>query len=166
MANPKKISQKALQILMQREIYYETPTEVDGIIYLGHNFPFHEDGEPVMLNDLPTSPKRARRQLENFLQIYENAVTSALSTRISQNQYDALVLTCYDIGIKRFLSSNLLKLVNSTHIKDDLDLEFLIFCYKDEVKIEEGESIKILVGDPHLTDKRIADYKMYMHGIY
>jgi GH24 family phage-related lysozyme (muramidase) len=166
MNNPRYISQKALDILMEREGFYETPTNVDGIYKIGYGSIFYEDGYPVMVDDMPISQKKARILLQNLVKLYESTVHSALSTRVSQNQFDALVLTTYDIGIQRFINSNLLKLVNSTHMKEDLDLEFLIFCYKDELSIEEDELIKILVGDPFLTDKRIADYKIYMHGIY
>jgi lysozyme len=55
-------------------------------------------------------------EAENFLHqdmlIAENAVDKFVKVPLNQNEYDALVDFCFNVGIEHFLQSTLLKLVN------------------------------------------------------
>ena len=111
-ANPRVISQEGLELLKCQEGFFEVPTNHYGVLYIGYGLTFYENGEPVTVNDMPCSKKSAGRTLRQILKPYESCVYSAVKIRITQIQYDALVLLCYDIGIMAFLRSSLLYNIN------------------------------------------------------
>ncbi len=57
----------------------------------------------------------ADRLLEEDLRYFEVAVSSAVTVRISQNQFDALVSFTFNVGIGAFGGSTLLSLLNRKH---------------------------------------------------
>jgi len=120
MNNPKAISEEALELLKQIEGFYTIPTNLYGTWYIGYGFTHYENGDPVSNSNLPMNPKQATRMLRTILKPYEYCVTSVLSVRVSQAQYDALVMLCYDIGIKTFIASKLLELINSGEFPQNL----------------------------------------------
>lgn len=56
--------------------------------------------------------KQAEDLLRKDLQAYVDGVNEGLKITVSQNQFDALVSLCYNIGISAFKSSSLLKRLN------------------------------------------------------
>lgn len=124
MVNPKNISPEALELLKQIEGYYEVPTEINGTLYIGYGFSFYDNGDPVTPTDLPLPPKQSSRMLRHFLKPFENCVSAVLRVRVSQSQYDALVLLAYDIGIRNFCRSGLLTKINSHEKPQNLAVEW------------------------------------------
>jgi GH24 family phage-related lysozyme (muramidase) len=118
--NPKNISSEAFEFLKEIECFYEVPTKINGVLYTGYGFNFYENGDSITQNDLPLSKKYASRYLRNLLKPYEACVGSAIDIRISQSQFDALVLLCYDIGIKNFLRASLIRRINLSDDPKDL----------------------------------------------
>ncbi|WP_168790601.1 lysozyme [Paraburkholderia aromaticivorans] len=56
---------------------------------------------------------------------YESALNDAIAVDLAQNQFDALVSFCYNIGINGFQGSSVLKDVNNSNfdaVPDDLNL--------------------------------------------
>lgn len=56
---------------------------------------------------------QARALLDQDLTIYEDAVNRGCTIPINQNQYDAFVSLCYNIGVTGFLTSTALKRFNA-----------------------------------------------------
>ena len=125
--NPKNISQEAFEFLKEIECFYEVPTKINGVLYTGYGFNFYENGDPITSADLPLSKKYASKYLRNLLKPYEACVGSAIDIRISQSQFDALVLLCYDIGIKQFLRSKLLKKINTSEDPIELYHDWIVY---------------------------------------
>lgn len=65
------------------------------------------------MQDAPITRDRAIDLFKNLLKHYELAVYSVTRDDINQNQFDALVSLCYNIGITAFKASTVLKRVNS-----------------------------------------------------
>lgn len=57
--------------------------------------------------------KEADRLLKKDLKEFEDAVNSVVKVSLSQNQFNALVSLCYNIGARAFEHSTLLKHLNS-----------------------------------------------------
>ena len=55
----------------------------------------------------------ARALLAEDLKIYEAAVNEAINVDLTQNQFDALVSLCFNIGCRGFKASSVVKAVNN-----------------------------------------------------
>ena len=58
---------------------------------------------------------------------YETAVNKLISVKITQNQYDALVSLCFNIGINGFTGSTVLRLLNKNDYKGATEAFLLWF---------------------------------------
>jgi lysozyme len=84
-----------------------------GIATIGVGSTMWENGERVKMTDKPITKERALSLFRTTLATYERAVWSLTRDDINQNQFDALVSICYNIGVNGFRSSTLLKRVNA-----------------------------------------------------
>lgn len=80
---------------------------------------------------------------------YEDAVNNYVTSKINQNQFDALVSFSYNLGINSLKTSTLLKKININPSDLTIKLEFQKWN-KAGGKIIEG-----------LTNRRIAEEKLY-----
>jgi lysozyme len=64
------------------------------------------------MQDSPITKERAIELFRNLLRAYELAVYSITRDDINQNQFDALVSLCFNIGVSAFKGSTVLKRVN------------------------------------------------------
>lgn len=62
--------------------------------------------------DMRITLSEAERMFDNDIQKYVVAVNKALQVVTNQNQFDALVSLCYNIGISAFTNSTLVKKIN------------------------------------------------------
>lgn len=91
---------------------YKLPGEKYWTIGYGHNGPDVKPGQTI-------SKEQADKMFDQDIQIYEKAVSNAVTVPISQNMFDALVIFTYNNGIgdakmgTGFLGSTLLKKLNS-----------------------------------------------------
>lgn len=69
-------------------------------------------GAPPVVAGMRITPDDAVAILRTDLTKYENAVSNAVKVRLSQNQFDALVSLCYNIGPEAFRKSSLVKKLN------------------------------------------------------
>ena len=109
----KKISKKGIDLLKHFESYemkaYKCPA---GVWTIGFGFT-QINGVRVKNGDIMTL-EEADKELIKQLRIYENVVKKAIMIKkINQNQYDALVSLCFNIGGSSFRRSDIVKLVNS-----------------------------------------------------
>lgn len=89
---------------------------------IGYGSTFYADGKPVKQGDKITK-EQAEALLPNIVTKFAQSVTASLKIPVKQNQFDALVSLCYNIGIGNFRASTLLKLVNKGQF-DKAALEF------------------------------------------
>lgn len=108
-----KISEKGLELLKHFESFKgRAYTCSAGVWTIGWGFT-RINGVEVKEGDTMTL-EVANTELIKQLRTYENVVKKAIMvTKINQNQYDALVSLCYNIGGSSFRRSDIIKLVNS-----------------------------------------------------
>jgi len=70
-------------------------------------------GEPVVKRGLKITHKEAEAILKRDLLKYEKAVIDALKHGPTQNQFDAMVSLCFNIGPKAFAGSSVVKKFNA-----------------------------------------------------
>ncbi|WP_312394728.1 lysozyme [Chryseobacterium sp.] len=110
-------SQKMLDISGQKFL-----TKAEGIQYtayldsvnvwtIGRGITYYEDGTKVKKGDRITVDREEKLFL-NTLKKYVAVVNTKVTSNINQNQFNALVSFCYNVGIGGFTSSTLLKKVN------------------------------------------------------
>ena len=93
---------------------YLCPAKVPTI---GYGATYYPNGKAVTLKDTPITEKQADEMLSFMLVKYENAVSRYVSVPLTQNQFDALVSFCYNVGQSNLLSSTLLKKLNNKDYK-------------------------------------------------
>ena len=84
-----------------------------GVWTIGYGSTYLEDGTPVTKDTPPIDYARGTKLLAIRLEAYEKAIDTAVHTQLNQNQYDALVSLCYNIGQGNFSRSTLVKYINS-----------------------------------------------------
>ena len=109
----KKVSKEGLQFLSIEEGMVLHPyRDISGIPTIGIGCTYYEDGSKVKMTDTPITKERAYELFENVLRNYEFSVYSLSRDDINQNQFNALVSLCYNIGVTGFKGSTVLRLVN------------------------------------------------------
>ena len=106
------------------------------------------NGEPVVKGMRLTD---AQIEEEFYKQIgsYESIVNESVHSQLNQNQFDALVSFCFNVGSGNFKSSTLLKVVNANPNNPEINLQFNKWCRAG------GEII------PGLLNRRINEGELY-----
>lgn len=84
----------------------------------------------------PLSEEKAAELLRNDVDRYEEVVADSVEVELSQNQFDALVSFCFNVGSGAFRGSTLLKRVNDGDHEEAAE-QFLRWKYVDG-KVSEG----------------------------
>ena len=110
-----KISKKGIDLIKKFEGLKLKPYLCSaGVPTIGYGNTFYENGKKVQLSDPAISQERADQLLAFTLTSFEKYVDSFCRDDISQNQFDALVSFCFNLGPNSLKSSTLLKKVNVT----------------------------------------------------
>ena len=96
-----------------------------GVPTIGYGSTRYLDGTKVSLRDPVISKEQAEELLLNTLVSFETGVSKAVKVDLEQNEYDALVSLCYNIGVGNFTSSTLVKLLNDGEAPIDVAAQFL-----------------------------------------
>ena len=96
-----------------------------GVPTIGYGNTFYESGKKVSLADVAITESRAIELLAWSLKKFEQYVDSYCRDDISQNQFDALVSFCYNLGPANLKSSTLLKKVNKDPNDPTIRAEFM-----------------------------------------
>jgi lysozyme len=93
---------------------------------IGFGSTFYEDGSPVKLGDKITQ-ERAEELFQRTLISYVNCVNKLVKSKISQNQFDAMVSLCYNIGCGNFKKSSVLSKTNKNPKDPSITDSFLLW---------------------------------------
>jgi len=121
-----KIGTKGLELIKSFEGLklkpYLCPAKVPTV---GYGSTFYENDKKVKLTDPAITAQRANELLALDLKGFERYADSYCRDDINQNQFDALVSFCYNLGPANLKSSTLLKKVNLNPNDPTIAQEFL-----------------------------------------
>ena len=92
---------------------------------IGYGSTRYENGVKVKLSDNSITQERANELFKNTLTQYEQAVDDFTTDKVTQNQFNALVSFCYNVGANALKNSTLLKIVNVNHNSAKIPTEFI-----------------------------------------
>lgn len=121
-----KIGDKGLALIKSFEGFVGRPYKDSvGIPTIGYGATYYPNGKKVTMQDPVINESQASDLLKNMLGTYERAVDSYCVDTITQNQFDALVCFCYNVGAANLKSSTLLKKVNINPNDPSIRNEFM-----------------------------------------
>lgn len=92
---------------------------------------------PDVYEGLVITQEQADTWLRQDVSHFEKAVTNFVTVKLNQNEFDALVCFCFNIGESAFKQSTLLRLLNGGNDRTVVASEFLKWC-KVDGKVIEG----------------------------
>ena len=147
-----KTSNKGIDLIKSFEGFsgkpYLCPAKIPTI---GYGATFYPDGKKVTMKDTSITESRGVELLKSMLVNFEQYVDSYCVDTVNQNQFDALVSFCYNLGPSNLKSSTLLKKVNANPDDPTIEAEFMKWTKAN------GETLKGLVR------RREAESKLYFN---
>ena len=144
------LSKKCIDLIKQFEGLnlnaYKCPA---GVWTIGYGNTFYEDGSKIKEGQ-KISIERAEQLL-----VFEVSLIAGKfpELNINQNQFDALISFCYNVGLTAFLGSTLYKIIKNNPNDPGIEAEFKKWC-----KARVNGRLKILKG---LLRRRIAESNLY-----
>jgi lysozyme len=121
-----KTSQKGIDLIKSFEGFSAKPYLCPAkICTIGYGATFYPNGKKVTMNDKAITEAEAVELLKNMLISFEKYVDSYCVDSINQNQFDALVSFCYNLGPNNLKKSTLLKKVNANPNDETIKDEFM-----------------------------------------
>jgi len=121
-----KLSDKGLQLIKDFEGFegkaYLCPAGVPTIGYGATYYPKTNDA--VLLCDEDITEHYASVLLQEMVGSYERGVMRYVTSKLSSNQFDALVSFAYNVGLSALKSSTLLKRVNANPCDENIAYQF------------------------------------------
>lgn len=151
------LDQKGRDFLAQEEgIKLKPYLDSKGIPTIGLGSTFYPGGTRVTLKDKPLASVQAAWELFHAVnEMFLLTVYSTTRDDINQNQFNALLSLCYNIGPGEFKGSTVLRLVNENPNNPEIGNAFRMWRY---VTIEkDGKVIRI----PELLPRRNREVDMY-----
>ncbi len=119
-----------------------------GVPTIGYGNTFYANGTPVKMSDASISQDTAELLFTKVYTNFENHLKPLFTVNLNSNQFGACVNLAYNIGIKAFAKSTLLKLINeSPNDFQVLEPHFLEW--------------KNAGGKPILLNRRIIEFNFY-----
>lgn len=98
-----KPSQAVLNLLKSIEIKALKPYLCSaGVATISYGVTYYEDGRGVKLSDPAISEERCEQLFINTLQKYADSVNKIITKPMTQQQFDAFLLMCYNCGVPAF----------------------------------------------------------------
>jgi len=108
-----KVSKNCLDIIKEFEGFMAKPYICSGgKATIGYGSTFYKDGKKVNMKDKEITVAEAESLLEFQVNKFAEGVLKAVSKPLTQNQFDALVSFCYNVGLGNFRISTMRKLIN------------------------------------------------------
>ena len=147
-----KLDDVGVDFLIQEEGMVLHPyLDSAGIATIGVGCTYYEDGTKVKMTDKPITRDRAIGLFKNTVVTFERTVTRVLRVEVNQNQFNALVSLCYNIGGGAFVNSTLLKKINDKAPLNEIETWFLVW--------NKVGSAPILLG------RRKREFALYKTGL-
>jgi lysozyme len=116
---------------------------------IGYGNTYYPNGKKVTLNDAPITKQRAEELLVFIADKFASEVLKLIKSKVTQNQFNALVSFAYNVGVTNLSKSTLLRLVNINPNDGNIAKEFLKW---------NKAGGKVLNG---LTNRRIKESALY-----
>jgi lysozyme len=91
---------------------------------IGFGSTYYPDGQRVTLLDKEITKSKALEIFKSVADRFAKKVSNLITSPLNQNQFNACVSICYNIGIAAFTKSTLLKMINKDHNDPLISLEF------------------------------------------
>ena len=126
-----KTGEKGLALIKSFEGFYSKPyKDPIGIPTIGYGFTYYlPDRRKVTMQDREISEHQASCMLQEVLKGYENDVNRLVKSKLTQNQFDALVSFTFNLGASNLASSTLLEKVNKNPNDPSIANEFAKWKY-------------------------------------
>jgi len=145
-----KIGHSGLELIKSFEGFKSAPYKCPANIpTIGYGATFYPNGKKVTMTDTHITELEATNLLKETLKSFEQYVDSYCRDDINQNQFDAIVSFCYNLGPSNLKSSTLLKKINTNPSDPTIKNEFLKW---------NKAGGKVLAG---LTRRRQAEADLY-----
>ena len=96
-----------------------------GVATIGYGATYYHDGSKVKLGQTITK-EQAVQMLKDHLKEFEGSVIGLLNTtKVNQNQFDALVSFCFNLGAANLAKSQLLRFIKANPNDPKIVAEFL-----------------------------------------
>ena len=127
MKNQMKLSANGFKLLGKLEgIVLRPYKDSVGIPTIGIGSTYYEDGTKVKMSDKAITKERAIQLAENVVKSFEAQVNKSIVLTMTQNQFDAMVLLCYNIGKSGFARSSVVRNFNAGNLQKAAD-SFLLW---------------------------------------
>lgn len=108
-----RLTNKGIELLKYFEGFRSKPYLCQaGVATIGYGSTFYPDGSKVTLKDPAISKEDADVLLMLVVDRFEIAVDNLVTIAINENQFSALVLFTYNIGVAAFARSTMLRKLN------------------------------------------------------
>jgi len=121
-----KISENGINLIKSFEGFSSKPYLCPAkICTIGYGATFYPNGKKVTMADKAVTEAEGVELLKSMLIKFEQYVDSYCIDKITQNQFDALVSFCYNLGPANLKASTLLKKVNKNPNDETIRAEFM-----------------------------------------
>jgi len=116
-----KMDGAGIEHMIREEGLKLTPyLDTKGIPTIAVGNTYYENGKKVRMTDPAMTREAAISLFRKVLKTYELTVYSTTRDDITQNEFNALVSICYNIGVNGFKGSTFLKLINARASTDKI----------------------------------------------
>lgn len=148
-----KINSKGIEILKNFEgIKLKPYLDSGNIPTIGIGTTIYENGIRVTMKDPAITVERAEELLRHDVAALEQAISAALTVKLTDDQFSALICLAYNIGIKAFLTCTLFKVLSLGQYDKAAD-QFLVW---------NKVNGKVITG---LTNRREAERKLFLTSV-
>ena len=143
-----KINKKGKDFIYQEEgVILHAYLDQVGIATIGVGFTYYPNtGKKVKMDEKITQAD-CDLIFGQIIKVYEEGVNGAIKVVLTQNQFNALVSLCFNIGVHAFAKSTLVKKVNAKSPIGEIEKWLLVWCNAG--------------GKPILLPRRKREFKLY-----
>ena len=145
-----KLDSKGYDLIKEFEGFSDIPYKCSANIpTIGYGNTFYPDGKRVSMLDKQITKEYADEIFKNVVDNFAFKVSKLIKSKVTQNQFNALVSFAYNVGIGNLEKSTLLKLVNINPNDAMIAKQFLRW------NKAKGKELK------GLTNRRIKESALY-----